>query len=71
MSYKANLDELMKNSPALKEAFDELATLQVEEQWCKCNLEEQEPMYYEFYDDDGYRYHGWDCGHCGGLIQTG
>ena len=31
---------------------------------------EHEPVYYEFYED-GHRYHGYECGHCGKLLQTG
>ena len=28
------------------------------------------PQYYEFYED-GHRYHGYECGICGELLQTG
>ena len=28
------------------------------------------PEYYEFYED-GHRYHGYECGVCGKLLQTG
>ena len=28
------------------------------------------PQYYEFYED-GHRYHGYECGVCGKLLQTG
>jgi hypothetical protein len=31
---------------------------------------EHEPVYYEFYED-GHRYHGYECGHCNKLLQTG
>jgi len=27
-------------------------------------------VYYEFYED-GHRYHGYECGVCGKLLQTG
>ena len=28
------------------------------------------PEYYEFYEA-GHRYHGYECGYCGKLLQTG
>ncbi len=31
---------------------------------------EENPEYYEFYED-GHRYHGYECGVCGKLLQTG
>ncbi len=39
--------------------------------WCGCPDEDDSPIYYDFTDDDGRRYHGWDCSRCGGLVQTG
>jgi len=66
-----DLDDLFERNPDLKEAFDKLSKLQMADVWCKCTPEEQQPVYYEFYDDDGGRNHGWDCSRCTGLIQTG
>ena len=31
---------------------------------------EENLHYYEFYED-GHRYHGYECGICGELLQTG
>jgi hypothetical protein len=33
---------------------------------CEENLE-----YYEFIGDDNHKYHGYECGICGDILQTG
>ena len=35
-----------------------------------CEENDCTPQYYEFYEDD-HRYHGYECGVCGKLLQTG
>jgi hypothetical protein len=36
----------------------------------ECDHCEGNAEYYEFYQD-GHRYHGYECGVCGKLLQTG
>ena len=36
----------------------------------ECDHCEGNEEYYEFYQD-GHRYHGYECGICGKLLQTG
>jgi|TARA_A100001391_G_scaffold158011_1_gene116293 hypothetical protein len=32
---------------------------------------EENIVYYEFIGDDNHRYHGYECGICGDILQTG
>jgi hypothetical protein len=55
------------DSPELHAAWEALQEVVNEIDWCGCEPDEEIPEYYEY--DDGA--HGWECGRCGGLLQTG
>lgn len=50
----------------LNELFDHMVDRDKEEE-CNCS---DNAVYYEF-DEDGHRYHGYECGVCGKHLQSG
>lgn len=54
-------------SPQMEQTWKEMRELAKKVQWCHCSPDDQKPQQYS-YPGGG---HGWECGRCGGLIQTG
>jgi len=59
-----------KGSGEVDKAKHEAEVKAAQEFWCSCGNPSEDMEYYEFIED-GHRYHGWNCGDCGKVVQVG
>tara|TARA_R100001460_G_scaffold11815_1_gene27361 strand:- start:228 stop:449 length:222 start_codon:yes stop_codon:yes gene_type:complete len=73
------MTRVLSNCLTPKRTHRKKQTSGTQDRWCsmdeeyddhECDHCEGNEEYYEFYED-GHRYHGYECGVCGKLLQTG